>query len=203
MTLEVIEIGALQAPYKEFNITIPANGNKKINYLHSTLEVLESNSSNFTVSLGGAEETTLKVGIIYKYQRAGSGNQGALPFVNFINRTNSAITLTVAFGAGDISDHRQIGQVTVSGNEDAPVFVRESRPTSTTLVTLNVAAGDSGTWTPPAGAFCWGLQNNTAGDVTIYGGIILPAGGFYRSNSLAAVAYSCAAAGSLNIVYDS
>lgn len=200
--LDVIEIGSLQAPYKEFTITIPANGNKKLNYLHSTIEVIEASSQNFTVSLGGAEETTLQVGICYRYQRARSGNQGALPYVNFINRTNAAITLKVAFGAGEIWDHRQIGNVTISGAEDAPAFMLPTRPTDLKVTSLSVPAGGSSTFTPDANAIEWIAQNQGSDPVTLFGssGVILPAGADFTANLTKAFSINNASASAVTVV---
>lgn len=172
--MEKINIGAVEAPYQEWNVTLPAGGVQRIDYVTDNFFLYEATANNaLKVNFGGAANQTFYTkGIGYRLPVA-------VPYVVLIN--NSAITLTIKFamGIGDIFDNRLV----VSGT----VYTQPSPFNTFTATTVAISSGKADI---PVAAHT--IIQNTSSNIMYIGGtgtdgLQLQAGGTFEFSCEAVV----------------
>ena len=98
-----INTGSVWSPYQEFEVTIPAGGYQRINYVFDCFELLEENIPNAVqVNFGGAvNQTNFKLGMGWKLNEA-------VPYVQLHNSSTSTLIVKIALATGDIRDNRLV-----------------------------------------------------------------------------------------------
>lgn len=106
--MENINVGTVEAPYQEWNVTIPANGVKRIDYVTDNFFLYEVSAHNaLQVNFGGAvNQTFFTDGIGYRLTQP-------VPYLTLKNTSNQPLTIKFAAGVGDIFDNRLVVSGTV------------------------------------------------------------------------------------------
>lgn len=190
----LINLGTITAPYREFNFAVAAGAIYNLRYDHQIIEILENNLPNdITVCFGGSGGfTELQTGIAYKYPE-----ENIVPYVQFKNNGATTAQLKVALASGQIIDNRLVlsGTINVQSNQTDTLYTYPDVFTSesTYLLTLTSGANNvttfknngykkiliqntsnndirihnsNGFLVPPLGTFIWEVPEET---ITIYG----------------------------------
>lgn len=168
--VKIINTGRQQSSYKEFTITLPANGIYTLNNPFNYFRCLEASHAFKVAWSANTMDTDFEAGL-------GISFDDVIPYAQIFNPTNSAITIRVGCGIGYFDDSR----LTVSGT----VYTEPAQYASFAATSVAISSGKA---TIPVAAHTI-IQNNGANVMYIGGtgtdGLRLAAGGTFE--------FSCAA----------
>ena len=168
MQNQKVTLGDVESVYIRETVTLAAGEVRPIYGVHTFLRIYTTTGHVEIAAQNSGIFQPITAGTWIRNPIDDDGKLIRLPFIRLRNLETFPVTVDLALSNGEVGDDAFIGTATVENQENAPLFVREARPTNFKVTALVIPANDSISFNPDADMIEFLIQNQGSVDVSLF-----------------------------------